>query len=65
MILGICLVGEETPEVQETQKHVAPGLKHAYDLPDQEIDFDIENEVAETVDDQSLEELMSKMKSLH
>ncbi|KAL7306051.1 hypothetical protein TKK_0001513 [Trichogramma kaykai] len=61
---GICLVDETVPEEYETKKSVAPGISQAYELPDQDIDFDIGAEADIDTNEQSLEELMSKMKSI-
>ncbi|XP_011496888.1 PREDICTED: ubiquitin-like modifier-activating enzyme 5 [Ceratosolen solmsi marchali] len=58
---GICLIDESVPEDTNTKKYVAEGLVQAYDLPNKNIDF--ESHAIDTCD-QSLEELMSKMKSL-
>jgi len=58
---GICLVDEMVPE-ETDDKTVAPGITKAYDLPATEVDF--ETEVAVDTSGPSLEELMSKMKSM-
>ncbi|XP_058807178.1 ubiquitin-like modifier-activating enzyme 5 [Phymastichus coffea] len=61
---GICLVDETVPEETEALTIVAPGITQAYDLPNQELDLDVESEIALDISDQSLEELMAKMKSI-
>jgi hypothetical protein len=62
MITGICLIDETVEDDTNTTKSIAPGIVQAYDLPNQ--NFDSESEVIVDTSDQSLEELMSKMKSM-
>lgn len=58
---GISLI-EETPQQTEDTKSVAQGVTWAFEVPQQSTDLDCESIVDD--DGQSLEELMSKMKSM-
>lgn len=57
---GICVVDESCPEKSDTK--VAEGISLAYTMSEQQAD--VLNEEISTTEDVSLEELMSKMKSI-
>ena len=56
------MVDESKPQESSAPKEVAPGIRAAYDLPDER--SDISEPTAEVDSGESLEELMAKMQSI-